>query len=281
MATHSALAGSGQAASVSGAREGNRTPQAQDVPRLDRVGLLASACADGRVRVFALPTDQSLTTAEPLLAHAARRATSTLGVAGTVSAPWRLWLPPVLILEPMAPVLTLSLDWCTSTPHLLACGLNDGTIAVWDLNEPARPPPETDDTEAFDDVDSDEDWWEDAMEDSDDFSDDGIGAADSDMPLRGSAAQQRATAASRRAASRRAAAAEQALLRHGRALGMLSLPLASLGYSSTANGELPRFYTSGSILSSAGLGHAGPGARRAADRMPLDLVCYGRAPRPA
>ena len=81
-------------------------------PTLDRLGLLAAACADARVRIFAVPTQASLTAAESLRAFPA-------ALAEADSGRFRLWLPPVLQLEPTVPVLTLALDWSASSPHLL------------------------------------------------------------------------------------------------------------------------------------------------------------------
>ena len=75
---------------------------ASTVP-LDRLGLLAAACADGCVRIFALPTKASLLLADPLLAHPSRVATDD----GTDH--FQLWLPPVLKLDSNSPCLTLTL----------------------------------------------------------------------------------------------------------------------------------------------------------------------------
>ena len=118
---------------------GNSLEASADKSQMERLGLLAAACADGRIRVFALPTAEGLEAAEPLLAHPGRAASSS---SSSSSAPWRLWLPPVLQLEPQSPALTLTLDWCQSSPHLLAAGLDDGSISVWDLSLKARKPPE-------------------------------------------------------------------------------------------------------------------------------------------
>ena len=113
-------------------------PASGDVqPSVDRLGLLAAACADGRVRIFAIPTRASLEAVEQKLAHPIRPASDRVrtGAAG-------LWLPPVLSMEPIAPVLTLSLDWCATSTEWLAAGLDDGLVVVWDVTAaPQRPTP--------------------------------------------------------------------------------------------------------------------------------------------
>ena len=47
----------------------------------------------------------------------------------------RAWLQPILRLDPGLPVLTLTLDWCSSS-HWLAAGWDDGKVVVWDLRAP-------------------------------------------------------------------------------------------------------------------------------------------------
>lgn len=99
---------------------------------LDRLGLLAAACADGRVRIFAIPTRGSLRAAVsaslPMMDDGSDR---------SACVP-RLWLPPVLQLEPTSDVLTLSLSWCATSTQYLAAGLNDGTCKVWNLSEACK-----------------------------------------------------------------------------------------------------------------------------------------------
>ena len=102
-------------------------------PTLDRLGLLAAACADGRVRLFAVPTPESLEAAGPLMAHPLRP-------NNCLEEPMRAWLQPILRLDPGLPVLTLTLDWCSSSPHWLAAGWDDGKVVVWDLRAPAQLP---------------------------------------------------------------------------------------------------------------------------------------------
>ena len=92
-------------------------------PTLDRLGLLAAACADGRVRLFAVPTPESLEAAGPLMAHPLRP-------NNCLEEPMRAWLQPILRLDPGLPVLTLTLDWCSSSPHWLAAGWDDGKVVV-------------------------------------------------------------------------------------------------------------------------------------------------------
>ena len=100
---------------------------------LDRLGLLAAACADGSIRIFPIPTPESLDTAESSLPASARVP------ARDRLRRFRLWLLAAIKLEPTSPVLTTAIDWNRSSPELLAAGRDDGTVAVWDLNAPSQP----------------------------------------------------------------------------------------------------------------------------------------------
>ena len=115
------------------------TTSADNAPRgglqFDRLGLLAAACADGRVRIFAVPTLESL---EAVPASYHLRAAQSAHHSARGPGPMRAWMPPVLELEPNGPVLPLTLDWCAQSTHLLAVGLDDGIVSVWDLHAPAH-----------------------------------------------------------------------------------------------------------------------------------------------
>ncbi|KAL1520435.1 hypothetical protein AB1Y20_022018 [Prymnesium parvum] len=78
-------------------------------PPLPRLGLLSAACADGN------------------------------GAA-------RIWLAPVVQLQPPLPLLTLRLSWCPTPPHtLLAAATDNGSVFLWDVSTPevAQPAEES------------------------------------------------------------------------------------------------------------------------------------------
>ena len=213
-------------------------------PTVDRLGLIAAACADGRIRIFAVPTEDSLIAAEPQLAHDTRRHVEGGGGGSGVNAPFRLWLPPALQLETQAPVLTLSIDWCASSTHLLAAGLDDGTVTVWDMSETARqatpraPPPRGAVDAARGEGIGEGDRGEDGSDDEEESDHEPGDAGEAEGEA--------------------AAAVEAEIELYSTALGVLSVPLVTLGCSSSRGGDISRFFSFGSTASSIGLGHAGP-----------------------
>jgi WD40 repeat protein len=190
------------------------------------------------VRIFAVPTQASITAAESLRAFPA-------ALAEADSGRFRLWLPPVLQLEPTVPVLTLALDWCASSPHLLAAGRGDGTLAVWDLTQSVKSAPVRTGAPSTAATGGGArgnggcgDWNGGSCGGSESGGDHGLGEAG---------------------------------VRHMAPLALSSLPRATLGSSTQLGGEISSLYQRGTTASSVALGHAGPvrGVRWAPDASEL------------
>ena len=94
---------------------------------LTRLGLLAAACADGKVRLFAVPTRDAVARLSPA------------GAPARAPAPPRVWLAPALILTAPTSRLALCLAWSPLPPYAqLAVGGDNGNITLWQLDAPAR-----------------------------------------------------------------------------------------------------------------------------------------------
>ena len=119
-------AGAGAGAGTSSAGAAAGIPASSSAV-LTRLGLLAAACADGKVRLFAVPT---------------RDAVARLSAAGAPArapAPPRVWLAPALILTAPTSRLALCLAWSPLPPYAqLAVGGDNGNITLWQLDAPAR-----------------------------------------------------------------------------------------------------------------------------------------------
>jgi len=89
---------------------------------LPRLGLLAVACADGAVRIFAIP--------------------DALGLAARTARdqPPRIRLAPAIQLAPASKSLALCLAWRPGAPFgILAVGRADGSVQLWDLAADTDP----------------------------------------------------------------------------------------------------------------------------------------------
>lgn len=171
----------------------------------------------------------------------------------------RIWLPPVLQLEASAPVLVISLDWCAHATHWLAAGLNDGTLAVWDLREKAEPHSTSrraaegsggkEDDGGAEQQEREE---EEGCEGGGDG--DGVGVGDGD----GGGGRDGGTGRVAGGGAGGLDGEETFGSILGAPLGVLTVPHAMLGCSSRLGGNLSRLYTLGSTRSSQALGHAGP-----------------------
>lgn len=96
----------------------------KQVPQADTAGLLAAACGDGVLRVWACPSVLAIDTA----AQAA---------AGDDSDK-----PLVLDLQPLYTAalegkLITAVDWCPTNPSVVLTGLSDGSCCIWKLGPPS------------------------------------------------------------------------------------------------------------------------------------------------
>jgi len=99
---------------------------------LARLGLLAAACADGKVRLFVVPTRGAIVR----LAAAGVPARTPAGASG---GPLRVWLAPALVLTAPTSRLALCLAWSPLPPYAqLAVGGDNGNITLWQLDAPPR-----------------------------------------------------------------------------------------------------------------------------------------------
>ena len=104
-----------------------------DIQHADTVGLLAAACADGVLRVYACPTAGAVTAATTLSSSSA--AGSSSSSSSTSSSP----AVPVLDLQPVytassAGALVTCVDWCRTDPQLILTGMSDGSCCTWRLD---------------------------------------------------------------------------------------------------------------------------------------------------
>ena len=92
-----------------------------------RLGLLAAGCADGHIRIFAIPT------AAPADAPATPTGDPRRDPAS--AAAWRLWLPPAAILHAVGAAVPLCIDWAAAAAAgggtQLAAGTSDGCLVLW------------------------------------------------------------------------------------------------------------------------------------------------------
>ena len=246
---------------------------------VDRLGLLAAACADGRVRIFAIPTPagvRPLASTAAATAAAAATATAAAPLLGELPLPPpELWLPPVLQLEPRELVLPLTLDWCAGSPHLLATGHSDGTVKVWHLLEtPTRAGEKTpweilgiDLVQSIRRVDPQAGPNEEDEEGEE--GEEASASADVAMEVDGVAAPSKVrigkavVVAATDGGSDRGASASAALPPPpGTPLGLLTVPFCVLGISTrlggAPHGGLHPAYLKGSAASTQAIGHAGP-----------------------
>ena len=122
-------AGAGAGASSAGATTGF---PAGSSAVLTRLGLLAAACADGKVRLFAVPTRAAI-------ARLAAAGAPAWAPAGASDGPLRIWLAPALILSAPTSRLALCLAWSPLPPYAqLAVGGDNGNITLWQLDAPPR-----------------------------------------------------------------------------------------------------------------------------------------------
>jgi hypothetical protein len=103
---------------------------ATTVQHADTVGLLAAACADGVLRVYACPTAGAVTAATINNSSSSSSSSSSNSSSPAV---------PVLDLQPVYSAstkgaLVTCVDWCRTDPQLILTGMSDGSCCTWRLD---------------------------------------------------------------------------------------------------------------------------------------------------